>query len=124
MNRTQFPNKQPQPMPGNVRGALAKRNLTDAYRDRPQYQQDDYLKWIAQAFGPTAKQQRLDQMLDELEKGNLYMGEPYTPPAKVEPAKAEEAKPEPAKAKPAPEKPKAAPAKAEKPAAKTPAKKK
>jgi hypothetical protein len=122
MNRTQFPNKQPQPMPGNVRGALAKRNLMDAYRDRPQYQQDDYLKWIAQAFGPQAKQQRLDQMLDELEKGTVYMGEPYTPPAKVEPAKAEEAKPEPAMAAKPAEKPKATPAKAEKAAAKPAAK--
>jgi hypothetical protein len=133
MNRTQFPNKQQQPMPGNVRGALAKRNLMDAYRARPQYQQDDYLKWIAQAFGPAAKQQRLDQMLDELEKGNVYKGEPYTPPAKVEPAKAapaEDAKPAPAKAaKPEPAPAKPAPAKAAKPepaaakpAAKAPAK--
>jgi hypothetical protein len=112
MNRTQFPNKQPQPMPGNVRGALAKRNLMDAYRDRPQYQQDDYLKWIAQAFGPQAKQQRLDQMLDELEKGNVFKGEPYTPPEKVEPAKAttDDAKPAAKAEKPA--------AKAEKPVAK------
>src|SRR3954467_7484557 len=95
MSRTQFPNKQKQQMPGNVRGALAKRNLTDAYSDRPQYQQDDYLKWIASAAGPQAKQQRLDQMLEELEKGGLFKGEPFTPPAKTEaataPAKADKA---------------------------------
>jgi len=71
-------------MPGNVRNALAKRKLMDAYRARPQYQQQDYLKWIALAVGPAAKQQRLDQMLQELEKGGLYKGEPRTPP---EPAK-------------------------------------
>lgn len=71
-------------MPGNVASALAKRQLTDAYRDRPSYQQDDYLKWIATAAGPTMKQQRLDQMLEELEKGGLFRGEPWTPPAKPE----------------------------------------
>jgi hypothetical protein len=69
-------------MPGNVSGALAKTNLTDAFRARPDYQQNGYLKWIATAAGPTAKQQRLDQMLDELKKGGLFKGEPWTPPAK------------------------------------------
>jgi hypothetical protein len=67
-------------MPGNVRTALVKRELIDAYRDRPEYQQHDYLRWIAAAAGPTAKQQRLDQMLDELAKGNVYKGAPWMPP--------------------------------------------
>lgn len=80
MGRMQFPTKQP--MPGNVRAALEKRNLMDAYLARPEYQKDDYLKWISTAFGPTAKQKRLDQMLDELEKGGLFKGEPWTPPEK------------------------------------------
>jgi Bacteriocin-protection, YdeI or OmpD-Associated len=70
-------------MPGNVRGALAKRNLLDAFRARPDYQQNEYLKWIATASGPTMKQQRLDQMLDEVEKGALFKGEAWTPPAKT-----------------------------------------
>ena len=74
-------------MPGNVRGALAKRKLTDAFRERPDYQQNDYLKWIATANGVATKQQRLDQMLDELEKGRLFKGEPWTPPPPVAPAK-------------------------------------
>ena len=103
MTRTQFPNKAAQPMPGNVRDALAKRKLTDTYQDRPDYQQAEYLKWISLANGPTAKQQRLDQMLEELEKGGLFKGEAWTPPAKAEPAKAKtepaKAKTEPAKAK-------------------------
>lgn len=82
--RTQFPNKAQQPMPGNVKSALAKRELTEKFRERPQYQQDDYLKWIATAAGPAAKQKRLDQMLEELEKGGLFKGEAWTPPAKPE----------------------------------------
>ena len=75
-----FPTKQP--MPGNVRAALDKRNLMDAYLGRPAYQKDEYLKWIAVAAGPAAKQKRLDQMLDELEQGGVFKGEPWTPPEK------------------------------------------
>jgi uncharacterized protein YdeI (YjbR/CyaY-like superfamily) len=76
-----------QPMPGNVRGALAKRKLTEAFEARPDYQRNDYLKWISSANGPTTKQQRIDQMLDELEKGGLFKGEPWTPPPAVAKAK-------------------------------------
>jgi hypothetical protein len=82
MSRTKFPNKTPQPMPGNVRGALAKRKLTETYEERPQYQQQEYLKWIAAAAGPTEKQKRLDQMLEEIEKGGVFKGEPWTAPEK------------------------------------------
>lgn len=78
MGRMQFPTKQP--MPGNVRAALEKRNLMEAYFARPEYQKVDYLKWIALAAGPAAKQKRLDQMLEELEKGNLFKGEAWSPP--------------------------------------------
>src|SRR6185503_5130025 len=80
MGRMQFPTKQP--MPGNVRAALEKRDLMEAYFARPSYQQDDYLKWIALAVGPAAKQKRLDQMLEDLEKGNAYKGEPWAPAEK------------------------------------------
>jgi hypothetical protein len=68
-------------MSGTVKGALAKRKLLDAFRDRPEYQQNDYLKWISTAAGASTKQQRLDQMLDELEKGGLFKGEKWTPPS-------------------------------------------
>jgi hypothetical protein len=82
MARSSHPNNSPQPMPGSVRGALAKTKLMDAFRARPDYQQDGYLKWIATAVGPAAKQQRLDQMIDELQKGGRYQGEAWTAPAK------------------------------------------
>ncbi len=75
-------------MPGNVRGALAKQKLLDAFRTRPDYQQNEYLKWIAAANGPAAKQQRLDQMVDELKHGALFKGEAWTPPARTAPATA------------------------------------
>jgi hypothetical protein len=86
MSRASLPKQLPQPMPGNVRSALVKRALMDAYRARPDYQQHDYLKWIATALGEAAKQKRLDQMLDELQHGGLFKGAPWTPPAPVTPA--------------------------------------
>ena len=83
MGRAQHPNTLRQPMPGNVKSALAKRKLLDSFQERPDYQQAEYLKWIALANGPTTKQQRLDQMLDELTKGGVFKGEPWSPPPPV-----------------------------------------
>ena len=80
MGGNPFPTKQP--LPGNVRAALDKRKLMDRYLARPEYQRTDYLKWISLAAGPLAKQQRLDQMLEELEKGDRFKGEPWAPPPK------------------------------------------
>jgi len=83
MRRPSPPHKTQQPMPGNVKAALAKRALLDAFLARPDYQQNDYLKWIALAAGPAAKDKRLQQMLDELANGGLFKGEPWTPPPPV-----------------------------------------
>jgi len=80
MNRSTHPSAK-QPMPGNVKSALAKRELMDAYLARPEYQRNDYLKGIALAIGTTAKQKLIDQMLAELENGKLYKGQPWEPPA-------------------------------------------
>ena len=62
-----------QPMPDSVREALQERELMDAYRARPPYQQNDYLAWIARAKRPETKEKRLAQMLEELERGDVYM---------------------------------------------------
>ena len=61
------------PMPENVRAALKERGLTAAYDARPDYQRNDYLGWIARAKRDDTKAKRLDQMLDELERGGVYM---------------------------------------------------
>lgn len=61
------------PMPDYVRKALVERGLMDAYRARPDYQQNDYIGWIDRAKREETKQKRLAQMLDELEGGKLYM---------------------------------------------------
>lgn len=67
------------PMPDFVREALLERDLMDAYRARPPYQQNDYIGWITRAKLPATQQKRLAQMLDELERGDAYMKMAYRP---------------------------------------------
>ena len=64
-------------MPDDVRQALAKRGLTDAYAQRAAYQQNDYLGWIVRAKRDETRRRRLHQMLDELAAGHVYMKMPY-----------------------------------------------
>ena len=65
-------------MPDYIREALNERKLMDAYRERPDYQQNDYLGWITRAKREETRQKRLSQMLDELEGGKLYMNMKWT----------------------------------------------
>jgi uncharacterized protein YdeI (YjbR/CyaY-like superfamily) len=60
-------------MPDFFREALETRGLMEAYRARPPYQQNDYIGWITRARLETTRQKRLDQMLDELKRGDVYM---------------------------------------------------
>ncbi|MHC1689187.1 MAG: YdeI/OmpD-associated family protein [Methanothrix sp.] len=64
-----------------VRDALNECGLMDAYLARPAYQQNDYLGWIAHAKLEATKTKRLNQMLDELEGGRLYMNMKWKPRA-------------------------------------------
>ena len=69
------------PMPAFVRNALNERGLMKAYRARPPYQQNDYLGWIVRAKLEATKLKRLNQMLDELQGGKLYMNMVWKPRA-------------------------------------------
>ena len=69
------------PMPGDVREALEKRHLLAAYEARPAYQRNDYLGWFAGARLPETRQKRIDQMLEELAQGGVYMGMKHNPSA-------------------------------------------
>ena len=60
-------------MPDYIREALSARGLMDAYRARPPYQQNDYIGWITRAKLEATKKKRLNQMLDELKRGGVYM---------------------------------------------------
>ena len=67
------------PIPDFVRDALTDRGLMDAYRERPPYQQNDYVGWINRAKRPETVTKRLQQMLAELESGDLYMKMKHKP---------------------------------------------
>jgi uncharacterized protein YdeI (YjbR/CyaY-like superfamily) len=67
------------PMPRFVRCALEERDLMGQYRARPPYQRNDYLGWITRAKRDETQQRRLDQMLDELERGDVYMNMSWRP---------------------------------------------
>ena len=67
------------PMPDFVEEALISHGLTYAYLQRPAYQQNDYIGWINLAKRPETKLKRLNQMLDELRTGGIYMRMEHPP---------------------------------------------
>ncbi len=71
-----------QPMPDFVQEALEKRGLMADYEARPAYQQNDYLGWINRAKRQATKEKRLQQMLEELEEGGVYMKMDHPPSRK------------------------------------------
>jgi len=62
-----------QPMPDDVRAALIERGMMERYEARPAYQRNDYLMWIGKAKREETRQKRINQMLDELDAGGVYM---------------------------------------------------
>lgn len=77
------------PMPPFVRKALASAGLIGKYEARPPYQQNDYIGWISRAVRDETKQKRLNQMLEELKAGGVYMkmawktNKPFIPDSEV-----------------------------------------
>ena len=63
----------PVPMPADVAAALRDHGVEADYEARPWYQRNDYLAWIQRAKRPDTRQKRIDQMLDELRRGGVYM---------------------------------------------------
>ena len=74
-----MPTRPRDPMPEFFHEALESHGLMEAYRARPPYQQNDYIGWITRAKRPETQEKRLNQMLDELEKGNVYMKMAWKP---------------------------------------------
>ncbi len=68
-----------EPMSTAVECALIESGLIEAYRARPDYQRNDYLGWISRAKRPVTKERRLQQMLAELERGDVYMKMDWRP---------------------------------------------
>ncbi len=69
-------------MPEDIREILEDRGVTEDYQSRPYYQRNDYLGWIDRAKKKTTRQRRIDQMIEELEIGGIYMGMEHRPSRK------------------------------------------
>lgn len=69
-------------MPDTLRAELEAADLMPAFQQRPAYQRNDYLRWIARARHPETRRRRIDQMIGELAKGGIYMGMPHRPSKK------------------------------------------
>ena len=66
-------------MPEDVREELEERELLGLYEKRPFYQRNDYLAWIGRAKRLDTRRKRIEQMLDELDQGGVYMGMDHSP---------------------------------------------
>jgi uncharacterized protein YdeI (YjbR/CyaY-like superfamily) len=64
-------------MPETVRAELEAAGLMLAFEQRPPYQRNDYLHWITRAGLLETRRKRIDQMIDELRRGGIYMGMPH-----------------------------------------------
>ena len=70
------------PMPDDVAEALDRHEAWGDYDARPPYQRNDYLGWIGGAKRPETRRKRIEQMLDELAAGGIYMGMAHPPSRK------------------------------------------
>ena len=69
-------------IPDYIKQALDGRGLMNEYKKRPAYQQNDYVGWIERAKRVETRLIRLNQMLDELEAGGIYMNMVHPPSMK------------------------------------------
>jgi uncharacterized protein YdeI (YjbR/CyaY-like superfamily) len=60
-------------MPADVKLALEVNAVRADFDHRPAYQRNDYLGWITRAERQDTRLKRLNQMIDELKKGGVYM---------------------------------------------------
>lgn len=74
--------RDPNPMPEDVAQALEDRGVAEDYRARPYYQRNDYLGWIGSAKKASTRQKRIEQMIEELEIGGIYMAMQHPPSRK------------------------------------------
>ncbi len=59
--------------------ALEGAGLFEAYEARPPYQRNDYIGWIERAKREETRDRRVQQMLDELAQGDVYMKMAWNP---------------------------------------------
>ena len=69
-------------MPPDVSSALEAAGVIADYEARPAYQRNDYIGWITRAARQETRSKRIAQMIDELQRGGVYMNIPHPPSAK------------------------------------------
>jgi uncharacterized protein YdeI (YjbR/CyaY-like superfamily) len=60
-------------LPVALKRRMEAEGVLELYQQRPPYQRNDYLGWIARAKQEATQQKRTEQMIAELKKGNVYM---------------------------------------------------
>ncbi|HEX9090836.1 MAG TPA: YdeI/OmpD-associated family protein [Anaerolineales bacterium] len=66
-------------MPEFVPKALIERGLMESFNHHLAYQQNDYVGWITAAKRVESQFKRLNQMLNELVRGDNYLNMDYKP---------------------------------------------
>ena len=69
-------------MPEYIEKQLLEYGVMEDYLQRPAYQRNDYIGWIERAKRQETKKKRIDQMLEELKNGGVYMKMKHTPSIK------------------------------------------
>jgi uncharacterized protein YdeI (YjbR/CyaY-like superfamily) len=69
-------------MPDDVLAELEEHGLMADYEERPFYQRNDYIGWITRAKRIETRRKRIEQMLDELDRGGVYMNMDHPPSRK------------------------------------------
>lgn len=64
-------------VPAWVQEGIDRAGLAEAYAARPPYQRNDYIGWIVRPKQEKTRRAHLDQMLDELRRGDVYMKMPW-----------------------------------------------
>jgi uncharacterized protein YdeI (YjbR/CyaY-like superfamily) len=67
-------------LPVSLKRRMEQEGVLELYNQRPPYQRNDYLGWIARAKQEATQQKRIEQMIAELKKGNVYMKMKWTGP--------------------------------------------
>ncbi len=66
-------------MPEYLQETLEGAGLLEVYEARPPYQRNDYIGWIERAKREATRERRVQQMLQELAQGDVYMKMAWNP---------------------------------------------